>query len=278
MVEAFIASVGYAGGVIVDKITLARYKVPINRFVTLLFVLLALLTAVFLPKWGNFPLHFDWRFFLLFAGMIAVAVIWNLLYYRGISKEELHEFELIMLLSPLMTIIFAGIFLPDERNLPVFIAGLLASLTFVFSRFKKHHLLLSKVAKGTLLAMLLLSFESILIKLLLGYLTPVTLYFTRTLVIAIVFSILYRPSVLKMQKEAFALIVISAIFGIMNMVLKFYGFQSLGVVETTMVLLLGPIFVYLFSYFFFQEKKFFAKDAISAGVIVLCIIYATFWK
>jgi drug/metabolite transporter (DMT)-like permease len=96
--------------------------------------------------------------------------------------------------------------------------------------------------------------------------------------VAIAFLIIYKPNLQKLSKESYAMIMVSSILGVIQMVLKFYGFQSLGVVETTMVLLLGPIFVYAFSYFFFGEKKLFLKDALAAGVIVSCIIYVNFFQ
>jgi len=277
MLEAFIASIGYAGGVISDKLILSKYKTPIKVFVPTVFCLLALITAVFLPLWGGFDRSVltNYRAILLFVGMITVAISWNVYYYKGIQKEDLHEFELIMLLTPLTTIILAMIFLPDERSLSVLIAGLIASIAFIASRIKRHHLKLSLVARGTMAAMFLMALESIFIKYMLAYVPPVTLYFVRTLMIGVIFAIIYRPKLTKYNRDAFALTIISAIFGVVQMVLKFYGFERLGVIETTMVLLLGPIFVYIFSYLFFKEKQNFVKDAITASIIVACVLFVT---
>ncbi|OQA04235.1 MAG: EamA-like transporter family protein [bacterium ADurb.Bin400] len=206
-----------------------------------------------------------------------VAVSWNVLYYQGIQKENLAEFELIMLFSPLATIMLAGIFLPAERDLSVFVAGMVASAALIASRFRHHHVKISRIAKKTLWAMILLSFESILIKELLLVFTPVSLYFVRTAVLAIVFLLMYKPKILSMAKEAFALIIISAIFGVLQMVLKYYGFQNLGVIETTMILLMGPFIVYAFSYVYFNEKLY-KRDMAAVAVIVLSILYVSFWN
>ncbi|MEI6498626.1 MAG: DMT family transporter [bacterium] len=277
MLEALIASVGYAGGVLSDKVILCKYRTPIKLFVPTVFFFLALITAVFLPQWGGFDIKIltDYRAILLFLGMIGAAIGWNLFYYKGLLKEDLHEFELIMLLTPLTTIILAEIFIPAERSWGVLIAGLAASIAFIASRVKKHHLRLSVAARGTMAAMFFMAIESIFIKYLLDYIPPVTLYFVRTLFIFIIFAIVYHPKISKFNRDAFALTIISAMFGVVQMVLKFYGFQSLGVIETTMVLLLGPIFVYLFSFIFFKERQNFVKDAITASIIVSCVLYVT---
>ncbi len=279
MLEAFFSSIGYAGGVVSDKIILGRYKVPVMRFIPLLFIFLALITAVFLSGWGsvNYDLIRQWHYIGLFILMIMVAVTWNVFYYQGIQKENLAEFELIMLFMPLATVMLAGIFLSEERSVSTLIAGLVSSLALVVSRFRRHHLELSRVAKRTMLAMFLIALESILIKQLLAAISPVSLYFIRTTIIAIVFLILYKPKLLSMPKEAFALTILSAVFGVMQMVLKFYGFQNLGVVETTIVLLLGPFMIYIFCYNYFGEKLY-KRDLAAMGVIVASILYVTFWK
>ena len=277
MLEAVIASLGYAGGVVVDKIVLSRFRVPVLRFIPLLFVWLAVITAIFIPVWGKIDLveFVSLKFIFLFLGMILVAVIWNIFYYRGIQREEVHEFELIMMLSPLTTIVFAEIFLPSERSWPVFLAALIGSLTLIITRFRHHHLKISTTTWQTILAMVLMSGESILIKNLLVVMSPVTLYFIRTTVIAIIFLIMYRPKMFEMQRTAYALTILSAIFGVVQMVLKFYGFANLGVVETTLILVLGPFIVYFFSSYYFREKLF-KRDIFAAAVVVGCILYVTF--
>jgi len=277
MLESIIASIGYAGGIIADKLILSKYKVPVMRFIPLLFVWLAIITAVFLPKYGGFEINLisDYRYILLFLLMIVLALAWNIFFYKGIQKEEIHEFELIMLLSPLVTVLLAEIFLPAERNLSTFIAAIIASGALILTRFHHHHVKVGKVAWLTILAMILMSFESIVIKHLLDVFSPVTLYFIRTSVLAFAFIILYKPKLMVMKKEAYALTIISAIFGVMQMVLKFYGFRELGVIETTLILVLGPFLVYFFSASFFKEKLY-KRDIFAALVVVACVLYVTF--
>lgn len=279
MLQVIIASIGYAGGVAIDKILLCKAKIGIKVFIPMLFVLLASTTAFLLPRFGAVNWHaLNTRYLLIFLLLIVVVVIWNKFYYIGIKKESLHELELIMLLSPLATIIFAMIFLPSERNIGVFIAGVVASVAFIVSRLRRHHIRLSQTAKGTILAMLLLSFESILIKELLNVFSPVALYFFRTLLVAVVFYFIYRPRLKDVPFKFTGLLIISACFGVLQMVLKYYGFQQLGVIETTMVLLLGPFLVYAFSFFYLKEKTNNKRDIACALVVVSCIIYSTMVK
>lgn len=279
MLESIIASIGYAGGIISSKLILAKHRVPVMRYIPLLFIWLCVLTAIFLPMFGkvNWHLFWDVKYITLFILMVVVAATWNMFYYRGIQKEEIHEFELIMLMSPLVTVLLAGIFLPDERNVSVFIAALVASAALLITRFRHHHVRIGKVAWQTMLAMVLMSFESIVIKELLSVFSPVSLYFVRTLTLSIVFLIIYKPKILSVSKEVYALTIFSAIFGVVQMVLKYYGFGSLGVVETTMILVLGPFLVYFYSAFFFRERLF-KRDIFAAATVVASILYVTFFK
>jgi drug/metabolite transporter (DMT)-like permease len=277
--EAIVASLGYAGGVVADKFVLSKYKLPVMRFLPLQFIWLAIITGIFLTRWGSFDFNLilNWKYIALFVLMILVAVQWNILYSQGIQKEDLHEFELIMLLSPLMTIIFATIFLPAERDWGIFVPGIIATGALLATRFRAHHVRIGKVAWKTIIAMILMSFESILIKELLGAFSPVALYFVRTAVIAIVFLVMFKPKLLEMHRNAFALAILSAMFGVVQMVLKFYGFQSLGVIETTMILVMGPFLVYLASSMFFKEHLY-KRDVVAAAVVITCILYVQFWR
>lgn len=279
MLEVIIASIGYAGGVVADKFILSKYRVPVMRFIPLLFIWLAVVTAMFLGRWGSldYDLLKNTKYIILFVSMIVVACSWNVLYYQGIQKENLPEFELIMLLSPLATIMLAAAFLPSERDLGVFIPGVVAGTALIATRFRKHHVAISGTAWRTIVAMLLISVESILIKELLSVFSPVSLYFVRTLLIGAVFIIIYRPKLFALPGIAYFLTVVSAIFGVVQMVLKYYGFQNLGVTETMMILILGPFLVYGASAVVMKEKIF-KRDIFAALVVVLCILYVEFWR
>ncbi len=274
-----MASIGYAGGVIVDKVVLSRYKLPVKRFIPLLFVWLAIITAFLLPTFGfiHWQQLWTYKYILLFVAMLTVAITWNSFYYRGIQEEEIHEFELIMLLAPLVTIILSEIFLPKERNLSLFIAGTIASLALIASRFRHHHLQVTRNTGIVVAAMFLMSAESIIIKYLLDVFSPAALYFARTAIMSIIFLIFWRPKLLAMPAKCFAYTIISAFFGVVQMVLKFYGFARLGVVETTIILVLGPFLVYFFSTFYFKEniKK---RDIIAALIVIATVIYISFFR
>ena len=56
-------------------------------------------------------------------------------------------------------------------------------------------------------------------------------------------------------------------------VLVYYGYLTLGVIFTTLLLMLAPVLVYAFAHFFLKEKMSW-KNFVAAVVIVGSIIYA----
>ena len=270
------AVLGQTGGVLIDKVTLAIRKVRLNFFIAILFVFLCLLTAPLLPFFGkvDWGQAFSSRYLIYFVAMLIVAIIWNVYYYRGFQYEKLYEFELIIMTTPLITVLLAGIFLPAERNIHIIIVTIIASLAVIFAKIRAHHLYFSKYSIGLVIAVILMSIETIFIKKLLTVYSPASLYFYRTFVIAIFFLIFLKPKLKGEKLSNWFLIIASAATGVLQMVLKFWGFRDLGVIYTTLVLTLAPVLIYISSAYIFHEnmKK---RSIIAAAIIVGCIVYAT---
>lgn len=271
----FISALSQAGGIIVDKIILTRRQVSLHIFVPILFLFLFLLTALSYPFLGKISADFFQPYYLLlFLAMIVVAIIWNVYYYRGVQAEKIHEFELIMMFQPILTILLATIFLRGERNLSLEIASIIAALALIAARLNKNHLEFSSSSLGLILAVVLMSVELIIIKLLLNVLSPVALYSLRTGIIFIFFLFYYRPHLGKVADHNFGLIFATSFLGTAQMVTKFYGFQEFGVIYTSLILIISPVLVYIVSTIFLHERLK-MRTIISALVILGCIVYAT---
>ena len=272
----FLAAIGNVFGVIVDKIALSRERIPLDVFQTFLFLFLCFFTAIFVPFLGkiNFSLAFSNTYLLIFVMMVATAIVWNIFYYKGLQKESLNEFELIIIMTPLMTTFLAGLFLVEERNWTVIQASVVASLALILSHLRRRHLVFSRHSLGLIICVFLISLEMIFQKLLLKVYPPASLYFLRTLVIFIFFYILWRPKISKISLKSHGLIIASAAAGAMQMILKFYGFGIFGIVYTTLIMTLAPILVYFASAFIFKEKLA-KRTIIAATVILACIVWAT---
>jgi drug/metabolite transporter (DMT)-like permease len=270
-----IAALSQVGGILVDKITLTRKQVELRVFIPLLFLFLVLTTGILYPFLGKVNTDFlKPSFLLLFLAMMICAVIWNIFYYRGVQQEKIHDYELIIMFQPLLTILLATLFLKGERNIHIIIASLLAAIFLIIAHIKRKHLDLTLGAWNLIGAVVFMSVELIIIDQLLKVYSPVALYFLRTGILFIFFYIYYRPKVNKVANANLWLIFATAALGTIQMVTKFYGFEVYGVVYTSLVLILSPVLVYVLSNIFLHER-FKARTIISFVVILLCIVYAT---
>lgn len=271
----FIAAIAQVGGIIIDKITLTRRQVATHVFVPLLFLFLFLFTALLFPMLGDIsPRLFELRYLLIFLAMLVAAVIWNIFYYQGVQSEKVHEFELIVIFQPLLTILLATMFLKGEQNLGLEIVSLMAAVALIASHIRRAHLVFSRGSYKLLLAVVLMSIELILIKVLLEIFSPVAIYAVRTGILFIFFVIFYHPQINKVANQNLLLIMGSALLGAIQMVTKFYGFEIYGVVYTSLILILSPILVYVVSTIFLHERLK-ARTVISGVIIIACIVYAT---
>lgn len=275
---AFIATIAQAGNTIIDKIALTRQRMELRIFIPILFILLFLLTAVLFPWLGWIsPLILTAKYQMLFWAMIAVAIIWNIFYYRAVQAEKVHEFELIVMGQPLVTILLASVFLANERNWPVVIVSIIAAATLLMAYVRREHFEFSRELWGLVVAVILMSVELILIDLLLAVFSPVALYAVRTGIVAIVFLLWYRPHLKLVANHHYSLILASAALGVTQMVAKFYGFSQFGVIYTSLILILAPILVYLASAIILHEKIK-VRTIIASIIILACVVFATVFR
>jgi len=187
----------------------------------------------------------------------------------------MNEFELIIMFQPLLTIILATVFLGGQQNIHVTIAAVVAAVALIFSHISKKHLEISSGAWYLILAVVFMSVELILIKVLLAVFSPVALYTIRTGILFIFFYFYFRrPNLFSMSATNVWLILATAVLGVAQMVTKFYGFEAYGVVYTSLVLIAAPLLIYFVSQIFLHEKIR-PRIFLAALVILGCIVYAT---
>lgn len=272
---AFIAALAQAGGIIVDKIVLTRRRMKIHVFIPLLFLFLFILTGLLMPHLGKISLEIIRPYYLvIFLLMIGAAIIWNVFYYQGVQKEKVQEFELIIMFQPLLTILLAAILIEKNTNIHLLTAAIIASLALIISHIHKNHFEFSLGSRGLILAAIFMSVEIILQKIILEVFSPVALYFVRTGIIFLIFLFLYRPRLGRVSTVNTFLLLATSGLGVAQMVSKLYGFQSYGVIYTSLILILSPVLVYISSTILLHERLK-VRTVLSALVIIGCIVYAT---
>lgn len=276
MFSAILSAVGTASELVIDKIILSREKVALRVYLPILFGLLFLLTVILVPFLGRV----DWELLrlsntmFLFLMMIVCAIAWNVLFYESVQKEKIHHHELIMMTSPLITVLLAAMFFPEDLDYRVLALAIIASVALIFAKSTKEHFFLDRTSYNTFLGVVLMSIESILTKELLYAMTPVALYAVRTLFVAMFFYFYYKPQIKKVSSPHKLLIFWSALIGVISMLAKYYAYSELGVVYTTMINILAPILVFYFSWEFLHERIRF-KMVFSSLVVLVCVALAT---
>jgi len=279
MIAGLISTLTQSAGIVVDKIGLSRKNIPIPTFIPTLFLFLCLFTIPALFLFGGIFWHelLSFKYIALYILMVVVAFIWNILYYHGVKAEKVSEFELILMLNPLLVVLFATIFFKEERELQVLLSAVIASLALFFAHLEKEHIHFSKASVGLLVCVLLMSFETVLNRYLLDVISPGVLYFSRTLFLFLFFAVFYFKKYKYVGLIPTSLIILTSFLGAIQFVARFYGYLHSGVVITTLILTSAPILVYLSAYTYFRERI--KKRTIIAGVVILiCIIWATLFR
>lgn len=278
MAPIIISVFANTANVLLDKFILAKQRMKVRDYIPLLFAFLFLITfaSLLIPGLGaiNLILASNQQFIFYFILMILLAIIWNIFYYQGLQEERLVEFELILMLTPLVTVLMVTLFFPEEFKAPVFGAALVGSLTLFLSHLRKHHFEFDKYAIQLVLAVVLIAMETMVQKELLNIYSPALLYAARTGLLALFFAIYYRPNAHHFHRPEFRLVFWSAFLGSVGMVTKFYGFQTLGVTYTTLLLLLVPVLV-AWSDARVNKTPVSHRTLLAFVIILGCVIYAT---
>ena len=73
-------------------------------------------------------------------------------------------------------------------------------------------------------------------------------------------------------KLTIAILIIGIIWVVYRIII-YYGYLNLGVIFTTLMIMLGPILIYIFAWKFLKEKIK-KRNIIAALIIIGCILYA----
>tara|TARA_Y100000310_G_scaffold85798_1_gene82640 strand:+ start:23573 stop:24433 length:861 start_codon:yes stop_codon:yes gene_type:complete len=269
-------------GMIIEKKILKRPKINYKNYIVYGFLALVL---VMLPLiyffWDIKPPAYELNNVLIFAAVIFFSIIANLLIFYSLKRETLTEIEPIRLMQPLFTIvlafafsfIFNGIY-TEEKNFVILGLALIASITLIATHFKKHHLVYNKYIIAALLGSLFFAVELVISKAILPYYSSLTFYFLRSITIFLITLAIFRPKVSLKNSTKLLMLIGGAIWVAYRLIL-YWGYLKLGIVFTTILFILGPIFIFIFARIFLKEKITW-RQIVSSIVIIACVIAAIF--
>jgi drug/metabolite transporter (DMT)-like permease len=275
-----LAALTHASATILQRIVLKKKKISVKLYhVSEFFAIVLVMLPLIYFFWMLDVQAFELKNIFIFSLVILFSILANLFTFYSMKWEKISNLEHAKILEPLFVIllaIFFSYFISEtlyERRTDVLIPALIAGCALVFSSIKKHHLRFNKYFIAAVIGSFFFAMELVISRLILDYYSPMTFYFFRSFFIFSISLILFRPKFSKLNKKIDLQILVIASFWVMHRTLVYYGYLELGVIFTTLIIMLSPIFIYFFAYFFLKEKLNWRNVAASV-VIVISILYA----
>lgn len=276
-----LGAIALAGGTVFEREMLKKKGMDIKKYQTL--ELLGIVIAI-IPL-----LYFFWKFnlqalelknILIFIGVVIAAFIANIFTFYSMKGEKVSNLEPAKMLEPLFTILLAIIFSffvqgLYEKNTHIIIPALIAGFALILSHVKREHLIFNKYLLAAIIGSFFFALELIVSRLILDLYSPVTFYFLRCAAIFLLSFIIFRTKLSNIDnKLKLKMLLIGAIW-VVYRVVTYYGYLKIGVISTTLILMLGPVFIYFFARIFLKEKIN-TRNIIASVIILACVIYAIF--
>ncbi|MCX6746508.1 MAG: DMT family transporter [Candidatus Pacearchaeota archaeon] len=273
-----LGALALGAGTVLERTILKNKKIKIGFYQTISFLsIILIMSPLVYFFWGLNGQAFELKNILLFIAVVISAIIANLLVFYSQKWEKVTNTEPARILEPLFVVLLAIIFSfftegLFERNLKMIVPTLIAAVALVFPHIKRHHLSLNKYIISAIFGSFFFAVELILSRMILNFYSPITFYFLRCVGIFLISFVIFRPKIKLPEKEILIKIVATAGIWIIYRVAVYYGYLTLGVIFTTLIVMLGAVFVYLFAFLFAKEKINW-KNIISAVVIIACVVY-----
>jgi drug/metabolite transporter (DMT)-like permease len=272
-------AIALATGTILEKIVLRKRKINSTLYHTAAFLGIVIVMIPFIYFfWKLEPGALELKNILIFSIVIIFSIIANILVFYSLKWEKLGKLEPARVLEPLFIILLAilfSFFVEDlyERNLKIIIPALIAGAALIFSHIKKHHLRFNKYFIAAILGSFFFALELVISRLILDFYSPISFYFLRSSFILIISFIIFRPKFEKLDTKVRWTILLTAAIWVVYRVIVYYGYLKIGVIFTTLLVMLSPIFIYLFAKIFLKEKLSW-RNIVASLVIAASVVYA----
>ncbi|MFH1787690.1 MAG: DMT family transporter [archaeon] len=274
-----IGALALASGTVLEKIVLKQKKVGIKLYQTagFLAIVIGMLPLIYF-FWKVDATAFELKNIIIFSLVILFSIIANLFTFYSMKWEKISNLEPAKILEPLFVIFLAILFSffvegLYERNIKIIIPALIAGSALIFSHIKKDHLDFNKYFIAAIFGSFFFALELVITRLVLDYYSPISFYFLRCLTIFLISFILFKPKFSELNKDVKIKIFLTGLIWVVYRVLVYYGYLKIGVIFTTLIIMLGPIFIYLFAWKFLKEKINW-RNIIASIIIVGCVLYA----
>ena len=276
-----LGAIALAGGTILERKILKKRSMNIKKYHTLEFLGIVIVMIPLIYFFWKFNLQaLELKNILIFIGVITASLIANMFTFYSMKGEKINNLEPAKMLEPLFIILLAilfSLFIQGvyEKNTQVLIPALIAGLALILSHVKKEHLKFNKYFLAAIVGSFFFALELVISKLILDFYSPITFYFLRCSAILLVSFIIFHPKLHNVEnKLKLKMLLIGAIW-VVYRVVTYYGYIKIGIISTTLILMLASILIYTFAKIFLKEKIN-ARNIIASIIILACVLYASF--
>jgi len=271
-----LAVISESVGKTADKFNYTRNKIRPRELLFLLFstIIIGLLASlVFIPQ--SFPI-LSLGTVGIIAFMIAISFGQNFFDYVGLHTKNLSLREPISNLEPILASFLAYLLFPSERNVKYIVAiftGVI--ILYLGSADRKLKLTFDKGIIYLLLGTVCSAILASVYKFGLETIAPLYLLLFRIIGVLVLTQLFFRPNLRSLKKPQIGLGVVSGLIYIAGNLTRLYSIQHLGLNITILILLLGPVVVYIASAVVIKEKVQ-PKQIVASAALLALIVWATY--
>lgn len=187
---------------IYSKNFLTKSKISYKKYLVYTFIWLTILTLplALISESVDLAQAFALKNLVLLLGVVILALLANWWLLNGFRKENLVRYDLIVILQPLVTIVAAALFLPEERDLRIWMVAAISTLALGFTHLRRQHISFDAGEKILFLGIFAWGLHEVLARLLLEVYSPAIFYFVRTAILTIIFMLAFQSTIAKIQQ------------------------------------------------------------------------------
>lgn len=277
----FLGALAMGAGTVLERVILKHKKMEIKLYQVLSFLSVCLVMAPLIYFfWRIDEAAFQLKNLFIFLGVVICAMSANYIAYYSLKWEKVTNLEparlfenfFVVLLAIIFSFFTEGLY---DRDIRVIIPALIASVALIFPHIKRDRFRMNKYVLAAVIGSFLFALELVLSRLILAFYSPLTFYFVRCSTVFMISLIILRPKVKGMDKKLTIMTLVAGVIWVVYRLAVYFGYLNHGVILTTLILMLGPVFIYAFANIFLKEKLNW-KNIVSAVIIIGCVLYIIF--
>jgi len=276
MLPAVIAAILSSSNEVMYRFMLKQKRISSLKFNTIAFFGIAIILLPIIPFFFEIKQEFfEFQYMFPLIGMVLAAILSNILFYEGLKHTKIENAEPLKMSAWIFTIILAFVIFSSERNVFNIILALIASVSILSIRIKKHHFKLDKFSIGIIVSAFIWSIHIIFLKKLLFVYNPVMLAFLRAGLAALILVPFIKITKKDFRNKKWRFYSIGSIFEVIAWIAVLFSYQTIGLVLTSMFMMLIPMLSEWMANIFLNEKlhwKNFAATAVVSACIGISLI------